>query len=891
MTEPSPEIVAAASLSPLSPRPIPLHSTTATLVPKLQDHVAAAEVSLHDSLSSRLVPEAAATMASTSDAAEPSDTIVVAGDYSDDESLEESDFDAYGEDDDDEQEQEQNQPDSVIDDYAKTFDSPSEPEQQGEAGEAQPDVSMVEESMNSSSAPATLKSESPPATTSVLPSPPAPEAAITNGLAAPDSSAPSDRGLSEAPSADLSAVSKSTASPSIAAAAAASESMTDAVAPSAPTVPSATSTPTSPDDDGGSIDIVQLVKDITAGAASSTTSAPSAQATPVTSQSVSNTTSTLSPSASLPPKPLVSHHQQNHLPAFPQAHSFPARNPNSLPSVTPLTNTGTASRGQYSSTGAPGTAHDGFSSLPPPPQSGYGVTHAQPLSSPSTTHYAPPHSPAGYQGWDAFLVDEKRYVDEAKWERFPEGSRIFMGNLSADKVTKREVFDIFSRFGRLAQISLKNVYGFVQYHTVAEGQAAMQGAQGIELGGRKIHLEISRNKKKENRQRSPERRMPPRERGGRPNDRFDNRESGWRRDDHRHRRSPSPPRHDRRASRDGFGPRDRDFGSFDRRRSRSPPRHGRSGPESYRARSPSPRRRAPSDVGVDIPRRYGSDVPDVQLVLLQEVSRDFVAFVERAFKDRGLKTDVMFFNPRFPRDALVQRQVLEGVHGIVDLDFRAEAQRRINIQLFRRPVNSEVQFELYDSIDPPTAAALVLREKSQSAQPAPSYPPQGYGRPYYPEPAPAAAPASAPVNGYAYHYSQPSAPQPQPQPAAHAPNIPNIATLDNAALQTLLASLNPQQGQAGLHGHQTGISLTGGAPVSSIDLHAMLGNLGTVAAAQPAPAHGYPAASAYGAAPAYLGPGIAGMPSTTTPVGVGFGGADTAQQVQTIMEQLRRATQ
>lgn len=60
------------------------------------------------------------------------------------------------------------------------------------------------------------------------------------------------------------------------------------------------------------------------------------------------------------------------------------------------------------------------------------------------------------------------------------------GNLSSERVTKREVFDVFQRFGRLAQISLKNAYGFVQYHTVAEGQAAMQGAQGIEMGGRKI---------------------------------------------------------------------------------------------------------------------------------------------------------------------------------------------------------------------------------------------------------------------------------------------------------------------------------------------------------------------------------------------------------------------
>ncbi len=61
-----------------------------------------------------------------------------------------------------------------------------------------------------------------------------------------------------------------------------------------------------------------------------------------------------------------------------------------------------------------------------------------------------------------------------------------LGNLSSERVSKREVFDVFHQFGRLAQISLKSAYGFVQYHTIAEGHAAMQGAQGIELGGRRI---------------------------------------------------------------------------------------------------------------------------------------------------------------------------------------------------------------------------------------------------------------------------------------------------------------------------------------------------------------------------------------------------------------------
>lgn len=53
-------------------------------------------------------------------------------------------------------------------------------------------------------------------------------------------------------------------------------------------------------------------------------------------------------------------------------------------------------------------------------------------------------------------------------------------------MSKREVFDLFHRFGRLAQISLKSAYGFVQYHTAEDAEAAMQAAQGSELGGRKI---------------------------------------------------------------------------------------------------------------------------------------------------------------------------------------------------------------------------------------------------------------------------------------------------------------------------------------------------------------------------------------------------------------------
>lgn len=53
-------------------------------------------------------------------------------------------------------------------------------------------------------------------------------------------------------------------------------------------------------------------------------------------------------------------------------------------------------------------------------------------------------------------------------------------------MSKRDVFELFHQHGRLAQISLKSAYGFVQYHTTAEAQSAMNGLQGAEVKGRKI---------------------------------------------------------------------------------------------------------------------------------------------------------------------------------------------------------------------------------------------------------------------------------------------------------------------------------------------------------------------------------------------------------------------
>ncbi|KAJ3475520.1 hypothetical protein NLG97_g9428 [Lecanicillium saksenae] len=279
-------------------------------------------------------------------------------------------------------------------------------------------------------------------------------------------------------------------------------------------------------------------------------------------------------------------------------------------------------------------------------------------SAPHIAHTA--SAPAGqsrdeYQRlWDQFMADERQYMSEAKWDRFPEGSRLFIGNLSSDKVSKRDVFEIFHRYGRLAQISLKSAYGFVQYHTIDEGSRAIQNLEGIEIKGRRIHLEVSKlqDKSKKERNKSPERGGRSRD-GPRKGDKFHDRE------DRRGGRNHSPRRQSYHGRVDSYGGGRDKFHDYGRSRDRSrSPGYGRQDKGGYRRRDNSPYgggRQRHQDKEIELPRRYGAEVPDIQIILQQEVNRDFVGWVEQAFKEKGLRPEVMFLHPRFPKDQVIQQ--------------------------------------------------------------------------------------------------------------------------------------------------------------------------------------------------------------------------------------------
>ncbi|KAE8324656.1 hypothetical protein BDV39DRAFT_115630 [Aspergillus sergii] len=510
--------------------------------------------------------------------------------------------------------------------------------------------------------------------------------------------------------------------------------------------------------------------------------------------------------------------------------------------------------------GAPGTT-SGVSSLPPPPvasfqQSPPATAEAQAPSSPVSnkagrvdkqqvrqskgTDDDAPWGPDVQKKYDEFLHDERVYVTEGLWDRFPAGSRLFVGNLPTERVTKRDLFHIFHKYGKLAQISIKQAYGFIQFLEAPACKQALDVEQGAVVRGRKVHLEISKPQRNTRpgpapaepsrapparRSRSPEysRGGPPTSRNPRaPTDRYDrpyesprvpfsdfrDEPTHRRRDDYRPPpRSPSPRGF---RGRDGYRSRDRTPERYDRRerrRSRSPYARDR------RYRSPSPRARGyEGDVELPVPRRAPRDVPEVQILVLEEVDRNFIFHVENAFRNRGLRVDVLVLGPRIPLNAAVQRQISEGVLAVVRLARPNQFSRKIPLQVFDRSGGADnVRFNEYPDVEPNIAAEIVFHAQSVQRGAPPT--------PFPPNPAFGVPPLAAP-------------PMPQaPLPAlSNPPNIANLITsLDGPTLQSLLGAL--QQRQSAVPPAQQPFATTVSTPNAGADLASLL----SAATRQPVP--------------------------------------------------------
>lgn len=65
-----------------------------------------------------------------------------------------------------------------------------------------------------------------------------------------------------------------------------------------------------------------------------------------------------------------------------------------------------------------------------------------------------------------------------------------------------------------------------------------------------------------------------------------------------------------------------------------------------------------------------------------DLYREFVYRVERAFRDRGLRSDVIFLSPRIDLSAVINRQIIEGVLAIAKISRSSQYSGKIPLQVF-----------------------------------------------------------------------------------------------------------------------------------------------------------------------------------------------------------------
>jgi hypothetical protein len=246
-------------------------------------------------------------------------------------------------------------------------------------------------------------------------------------------------------------------------------------------------------------------------------------------------------------------------------------------------------------------------------------------------------------------------------------------------------------------------------------------------------------------------------------------------------------------------------------------------------------------------------------LLILWLNRGFLFYVEKGFRDRNLRTDVLLLPPRVNMQAAIRRQILEGVQAVVKLQRASYYSGKIPLHVFDRTGGADnvrfdgkpdcarclskwsltLNFTEYSDLALEAAAELVLRAKqAQAAAPPISYPAaQPYGPQYPPN---AAQPLQSPSEGQ----------------APGAPNISSlISNLDASGLQRLLGALQQPSQQAQPQQPPPIQHAALPAPSSGTGTTDLAGLLSTVARQQQDQAQNYPQPS-YSQGPAQQQPPV-----------------------------------
>ncbi|KAJ8330760.1 hypothetical protein O5D80_001269 [Batrachochytrium dendrobatidis] len=352
--------------------------------------------------------------------------------------------------------------------------------------------------------------------------------------------------------------------------------------------------------------------------------------------------------------------------------------------------------------------------------------------------------------------------------KMPPNSRLFMGNLPSDKPTPKEFAQRFVPYGNIVEIMLKSTFGFIQFDNAESCQAAIEGENQNMMGDVRLDLKISRERGAHSRADEPNdvrgynhnkysdegddqhsndakrdynsanrynsggnRSGRGRGRGGWNDDRhdrsqrYDDRDRVRDRDrDRRTSRSSRSPPHGSGHSNDGRN-HNRDSSGYDSRdgrdarsgkqESRGNARNwdsdrshgGYVGKDSTRLARHHDSTKAPTPVIKPIPKRYGSAVPECQLIVIGEVHREFVSHVFSTLKRARIFTETLRMPAQMDLKQAVEQYQQEGVKAIVFLEKSREMSGKVALQVFSRH-SGVVE---YDNVTLDQTCDYIIRER------------------------------------------------------------------------------------------------------------------------------------------------------------------------------------
>ncbi|CAJ0898334.1 3755_t:CDS:2 [Entrophospora sp. SA101] len=245
---------------------------------------------------------------------------------------------------------------------------------------------------------------------------------------------------------------------------------------------------------------------------------------------------------------------------------------------------------------------------------------------------------------------EHHHKFHAEFQALPPGSRLFLGNLSTHSTSKRELYDIFSPYGEVFEISIKNSFGFIQYDNPESIKKAIEKENGRILHGLRLGKEYSPTRGHHNQTH---------------NDWHYNKED-----------------HERRHSRDLYREEHHDQRASHRSKPYRVPNR------DYLERKQSCDNRSQSQDKTNdefpLPRRQGNQVPECQIIALEEVDRSYLWQVENAFREATISVHTLHLSRKLQIQAVVRQMIVEGVHAVVFLERALVINGKVNMQIFER---------------------------------------------------------------------------------------------------------------------------------------------------------------------------------------------------------------